>query len=73
MTDVGYQITNELADKLSAAGLDIDMHITSATKDVIDLMHEKGIGINVWTCDSQDKAEELVELGVDYITSNILE
>ena len=42
-------------------------------KDVIDLLHENGLKVNCWTVDDPKHAERLVEWGVDYITSNILE
>ena len=29
--------------------------------------------INCWTCDDKASAEELISMGVDYITTNILE
>ena len=29
--------------------------------------------VNVWTCDDPAEAETLIQWGVDYITSNILE
>ena len=32
-----------------------------------------GLEVNVWTVDNPEIAEQLVERGVDYITSNILE
>ena len=40
---------------------------------LVELCHENGIKVNVWTCDHTNRAAKLVEWGVDYITSNILE
>ena len=42
-------------------------------KEFIDECHKNNLEINVWTVDNKEKAEELISLGVDYITSNILE
>ena len=36
-------------------------------------LHENGIEVNAWTVDSLEDAQRLVEYGVDYITSNIIE
>lgn len=40
---------------------------------LLNAFHENGIKVNVWTVDSLKAAEKMVEMGVDYITSNILE
>lgn len=52
---------------------DLDIHYKAVTPELVALMHENGMEINCWTVDSPDCAEALVEMGVDYITSNILE
>ncbi|MBE6632292.1 MAG: hypothetical protein E7623_06280 [Ruminococcaceae bacterium] len=52
-------------------GLDIEHR--SVNKELVDLIHSKGLEINCWTVDSKERAEALAEMGVDYITSNILE
>ena len=31
------------------------------------------MSVNCWTCDNPDDAKKLIEIGVDFITSNILE
>ena len=36
-------------------------------------MHKHRVEVNVWTVDSPADAERVMALGVDYITSNILE
>jgi glycerophosphoryl diester phosphodiesterase len=43
------------------------------TKEIVALLHDNGLKVNCWTVDDAEKAEQLVEWGVDYITSNILE
>jgi glycerophosphoryl diester phosphodiesterase len=37
------------------------------------LLKEAGIEVNVWTIDDPALASRLIDLGVDYITTNILE
>lgn len=53
--------------------LDADVYYDNVTKEFIDTCHKNNIEVNVWTVDSKEKAEELISMGVDYITSNILE
>ena len=36
-------------------------------------LHAAGIEVNVWTVDTLEDAQRMVEYGVDYITSNIVE
>lgn len=52
---------------------DLDANYGWATQENIDKMHALGIKVNVWTVDDPAVAAKLVEWGVDYITSNILE
>ena len=54
-------------------GFDADIYYKAVDKKFVDLMHENGRTVNVWTVDSVEAAEKMVEYGVDMITSNILE
>ena len=65
--------TDEFLDEVAKCGFDLDIHIFTTTKELVDRIHQRGIKVNVWTCDWLDKAEKLVEWGVDYITTNIFE
>ena len=62
-----------LAAQLKEHRLDLDAKHIVVTKEIVSLMHENGIQVNVWTVDDPARARELVDMGVDYITSNILE
>ena len=53
--------------------LDLDINYKALTKENLDLLHAEGIEVNCWTVDLVEYAEPLIEMGVDYITSNILE
>lgn len=59
--------------RLNTYNLDIDIYHVVLTKNIVDEIHANGHLVNCWTCDDKTRAEELVEMGVDYITSNILE
>lgn len=53
--------------------LDLDIYYKSLNKDYVDKMHNNNILVNCWTVDTKSEAESLVEMGVDFITTNILE
>ncbi|MBE6584446.1 MAG: hypothetical protein E7649_05665 [Ruminococcaceae bacterium] len=55
------------------AGIDIDYQNPSRNKERIELLHSLGIEVNVCTCDDPKLARELIAMGADYLTSNILE
>jgi len=67
------EFTDQLLEQLIADKIDVDVHYKALTKDVIAMLHNKGVTVNCWTVDSKEIAEELAKWGVDYITSNILE
>ncbi len=52
---------------------DIDIGHWVCSKEVIDTCHKNGIKVNCWTVDNPGDAERLIDYGVDYITTNILE
>lgn len=64
---------DELIEKLKAHNLDLDIHYKSLTKDIVKRLHKNGIEVNCWTVDDAADAKKLISMGVDYITSNILE
>lgn len=65
--------SNELVELLVENNLDLAIHYKKITKTRVNKLHDKGIKINVWTVDSPKNAQTFVNLGVDYITTNILE
>ncbi len=52
---------------------DADVCFDVIDKDYVDLLHSKGIKVNCWTVDNPEDAKRLIDFGVDFITSNILE
>lgn len=60
-------------DALVKNHLDLDIRYSRLTKELVEKLHKAGIEVNCWTCDEKEIGEELVEMGVDYITTNILE
>lgn len=66
-------VTDELVDTLVDNRLDIDIYYKRLTKEIVDKLHMNEIKVNCWTCDNREEAEKLVKMGVDFITTNILE
>jgi glycerophosphoryl diester phosphodiesterase len=64
---------DEILGYLKEYKLDLDIGYWVCSKEVIDICHKNGIKVNVWTVDNPGDAERLIDYGVDYITSNILE
>lgn len=66
-------IDDEILNNLIKYKLDLDIRYTKIEKDWVEKLHAHNIKVNVWTCDKQEDAAYLIEMGVDFITSNILE
>ena len=64
---------DELLDRLRAHNLDLDIYHKALTPEIVARLHAEGITVNCWTVDDLARAEELIAMGVDMITSNILE
>ena len=60
-------------DALAKYGLDLDVEYANLTVEQIEQVHALGRKVNVWTVDDPQTAAVLIQMGVDYITSNILE
>ena len=70
---IGKNVPADLTDTLKKYKYDLDVYFEVATKELIDACHSVGALVNVWTVDKVEKAEELVDMGVDFITTNIIE
>ena len=66
-------ISKEVVDFILKTGVGADIYFKSLTKEFTEIMHENKRTVNCWTVDSLEDAKALKELGVDQITSNILE
>ncbi len=69
----GQRMTDDLVEILKKHHLDLDIMQKRVTPELVEKIHAAGLEINCWTCDDPARAEALAEMGVDYITSNILE
>ncbi len=67
------KVDEQVLELLCEHRLDLDIHFPALTRELVDRLHVLGITINCWTCDDKVQGEMLAEMGVDMITSNILE
>ena len=66
-------VTPEVLEALSAYRLDLDAAQAGITAEQVAQVHALGRKVNVWTVDDPARASQLIDMGVDYITTNILE
>lgn len=66
-------VSPEILQTLCDYKLDLDINHVALDKEKVEMLHSKGIKVNCWTCDDKERAEMLVEMGVDFLTTNILE
>ncbi len=64
---------DKLLDPLEKYNLGIDIYYKSATPDNVRKVHALGQEYNVWTVNEAVDGDAMVAMGVDYITTNILE
>ncbi len=62
-----------LVDTLVKYDLDLDIYFNALTAERVKLVHDAGHEVNVWTVNTLEDAQRMVDYGVDYITTNIVE
>lgn len=66
-------ITAENIQMVKALGNSgIDTNYPKVTKALVDLAHNNGVHVNVWTIDDYQSIKDMVNFGVDMITTNII-
>jgi len=72
-----YLLAGELNEKqldfCEKHHINLDSNFSNVDENIIKRMHLIGLKVAVWTVDDKDTAEKLIKMGVDFITSNILE
>lgn len=66
-------IDESVIETLCRYHMDIDSEYTFLDSSIIERLHEHSIQVNCWTCNDPVEAKRLIDSGVDYITTNILE
>lgn len=51
----------------------LDIYHKALTKEMVDMAHAAGLTVNCWTVDTPEDAARVLALGVDEITTNIME
>ena len=64
---------NRIFRFLKKYNCDIDIFYKSINNEIIDYLHMNNIKINTWTVDDEKDALRLIDMNVDYITTNRLE
>ncbi len=67
------QHTEWLVDMLIKHRLDLDINHKAVSRELVDTLHAAGLKVNVWTVDTVEDTQRVIDCGVDFITSNILE
>lgn len=65
--------SDAMIEKLRQDGLDIDIAYPALTAERVAAMHAAGLKVNCWTVNDPAIAQDLVDWGVEFITTNILE
>ncbi len=66
-------VTDEIIKTLTKHKLNLASHYEFLNAKGIKKLHNSGIKVNAWTCDDKRTAQKLITMGVDFITTNILE
>ena len=69
----GREVGEEEISFMKEHKLNLDIYYKLLSKQLVKKLHKNGIKVNCWTCDSKEEGEGLVKMGVDFITTNILE
>ena len=67
------EVTDDVVEKLTRDKIDVGIKYTAINRESLEKFHSAGLKVNCWTVDSKLIAEQLADMGVDYITTNILE
>ena len=67
------EATEENFSLMKKYRFDADLCGLCVTEEYIRRLHEVGLKVNCWTIDRPEDAEALIDMGADFITTNILE
>lgn len=68
VTNAIYPTT--ISDTVDLGNSSITLEYTIATQSLIDELHGNGLKVGVWTLNNYEIAKSMIELGVDFITSD---
>ena len=67
------EMNGDILEKAKRNKFDVDIYFKALNEENIKALHDAGIQINCWTVDDPTDGEKLAQMGVDYITTNIME
>ncbi len=67
------EITDGMIASLVENRLDLDVYFGRLDADRLAALHAAGIAVNCWTVDNAEVGQALADMGVDFITTDILE
>lgn len=67
------EVNDHIIDYCERHRINLDVRFDVLDETTIKRLHLSGLKVGVWTVDDKETAEKLIKLGVDYLTSNILE
>ena len=67
------KVKEKLLERMIADKIDADFAENCISKELVERLHTSRRKVNVWTVDEIKAAKKLKEMGVDFITTNILE
>ena len=67
------EMTEETIEMLIRDKIDASVYHKVLTAKAVERFHAAGLKVNCWTIDKVSDAEKFILMGVDYITTNILE
>ena len=67
------QFTDKDLENLIKYDLGLDIKYIYLTAEIVEKVHAAGLEVNCWTVNTREEGEAMVAMGVDYITTNILE
>lgn len=69
---IGKEFSDIARQRVVEHKIDLDIYHLHVTPELVAEMHSNGILVNCWTVDDPERAKALVDMGVDFITTNIL-
>ncbi|TWU26085.1 glycerophosphodiester phosphodiesterase [Bythopirellula polymerisocia] len=64
-------LTQTTISQIQAQGVDfLDWNHSTIDQSVVDLVHANGMELHAWTVDSQARMQQLIDFGIDGITTN---
>lgn len=64
---------DEYLPQIVSTKCDVDINYQELTPDILKILHENGVKVNIWTVNDVEIAKNYIDLGIDYITTNLLQ